>query len=120
METKRRFDKLTGGSLVEGFGMTETFVATHCNPIKGESREGSIGLPLPNVECRIVDAVSGEEEMPVGEIGELIIKGPTVMKGYWNMPTKPPMPCVMAGFSAATLPAWMKMATFTLKIAKKI
>ncbi len=88
METKRRFDKLTGGSLVEGFGMTETFVATHCNPIKGESREGSIGLPLPNVECRIVDAVSGEEEMPVGEIGELIIKGPTVMKGYWNMPTE--------------------------------
>ncbi len=88
METKRRFEELTGGNLVEGFGMTETFVATHCNPIKGESREGSIGLPLPNVESRIVDAVDGETDMPVGEIGELIIKGPTVMKGYWNMPTE--------------------------------
>jgi long-chain acyl-CoA synthetase len=88
METKRQFEKLTGGNLVEGYGMTETFVATHCNPIKGENREGSIGLPLPNVECRIVDAINGEKDMPMGEIGELIIKGPTVMKGYWNMPTE--------------------------------
>ena len=88
METKRQFEKLTGGNLVEGYGMTETFVATHCNPIKGENREGSIGLPLPNVECRIVDAINGEEDVPVGEIGELIIKGPTLMKGYWNMPTE--------------------------------
>jgi long-chain acyl-CoA synthetase len=88
METKREFEALTGGSLVEGYGMTETFVATHCNPIKGENREGSIGLPLPNVECRIVDAVDGEDDMPVGEIGELIMKGPTIMKGYWNMPTE--------------------------------
>lgn len=88
METKREFERLTGGNLVEGYGMTETFVATHCNPIKGENREGSIGLPLPNVECRIVDAVNGEEDMPVGEIGELIMKGPTIMKGYWNMPTE--------------------------------
>ncbi|PID86531.1 MAG: long-chain fatty acid--CoA ligase [Chloroflexi bacterium] len=88
METKRQFEKITGGSLVEGYGMTETFVATHCNPIKGENREGSIGLPLPGVECRIVDAINGEEDMPVGEIGELLLKGPTVMKGYWNMPTE--------------------------------
>ncbi|MBE2221811.1 MAG: long-chain fatty acid--CoA ligase [Anaerolineae bacterium] len=88
METKREFEKLTGGNLVEGYGMTETFVATHCNPIKGENREGSIGLPLPNVECHIVDAVEGENDVPVGEIGELIMKGPTIMKGYWNMPTE--------------------------------
>lgn len=88
METKRQFEKLTGGNLVEGYGMTETFVATHCNPIKGENREGSIGLPLPNVECRIVDAADGETDMAVGEIGELIMKGPTIMKGYWNMPTE--------------------------------
>lgn len=88
METKRRFEELTGGKLVEGFGMTETFVATHCNPIEGENREGSIGLPLPGVECRIVDAAEGEKDLPVGEVGELLIKGPTVMKGYWNMPTE--------------------------------
>ncbi|MBK8985469.1 MAG: long-chain fatty acid--CoA ligase [Chloroflexi bacterium] len=88
IETKRRFEELTGGKLVEGFGMTETFVATHCNPLRGENREGSIGLPLPGVECRIVDAVDGETDIPVNEIGELLIKGPTVMKGYWNMPTE--------------------------------
>lgn len=88
LETKRRFEELTGGKLVEGFGMTETFVATHCNPLQGENREGSIGLPLPGVEARIVDTVDGETEIPVGGIGELLLKGPTVMKGYWNMPTE--------------------------------
>ena len=88
LETKRRFEELTGGKLVEGFGMTETFVATHCNPLQGENRAGSIGMPLPGVESRIVDAVDGETEMPVGQIGELLLKGPTVMKGYWNMPTE--------------------------------
>jgi len=88
LETKRRFEELTGGKLVEGFGMTETFVATHCNPLNGENREGSIGLPLPGVESRIVDSIEGEQDLPVGAVGELLIKGPTVMKGYWNMPTE--------------------------------
>ncbi|MCA9875185.1 MAG: long-chain fatty acid--CoA ligase [Anaerolineales bacterium] len=88
LDTKRRFEELSGGKLVEGFGMTETFVATHANPINGENREGSIGLPLPSVECRIVDSIEGEKELPVGAVGELVIKGPTVMKGYWNMPTE--------------------------------
>ncbi len=88
VETKKRFEELTGGTLVEGFGMTETLVATHANPLKGENRAGSIGMPIPNVECRIVDAEMGEKDMPVGEIGELIIKGPMVMQGYWQMPTE--------------------------------
>ncbi|MCA9978179.1 MAG: AMP-binding protein, partial [Anaerolineales bacterium] len=88
IETKRKFEELTGGTLVEGFGMTETFVATHANPIQGENREGSIGLPIPNVECRIVNVEDGVTDMPVGESGELIIKGPTVMQGYWQMPTE--------------------------------
>ncbi len=88
VETKKRFEELTGGTLVEGFGMTETLVATHANPLKGENRPGSIGMPIPNVECRIVDADLGEKDMPVGEIGELIIKGPMVMQGYWQMPTE--------------------------------
>ncbi len=88
LETKRKFEELTGGSLVEGFGMTETFVATHANPINGVNKEGSIGLPLPNVESRIVDVESGENDMPVGEEGELIIKSPSVMQGYWQMPTE--------------------------------
>ncbi len=85
VETKHRFEKLTGGVLVEGFGLTESLVATHANPLKGENRAGSIGLPLPSIECRIVDAEAGVEDVPVGEIGELIIKGPTIMQGYWNM-----------------------------------
>lgn len=88
VETKMRFEELTGGTLVEGFGMTETLVATHANPIKGENRAGSIGMPLPDVECRIVDAELGEEVLPVGEIGELIIRSPSVMQGYWQMPTE--------------------------------
>ncbi|MFQ5435785.1 MAG: AMP-binding protein, partial [Anaerolineae bacterium] len=88
LETKRRFEELTGGKLVEGFGMTETFVATHANPINGVNKEGSIGVPLPNVECRIVDVDTGENDMPVGEEGEIIIKSPSVMQGYWQMPTE--------------------------------
>lgn len=84
LETKKRFEELTGGTLVEGFGMTETFVATHANPIKGVNKEGSIGIPIPNVESRIVDVNDGVTEMPVGAEGELIIKSPTVMQGYWN------------------------------------
>ncbi|MCP4427043.1 MAG: long-chain fatty acid--CoA ligase [Chloroflexi bacterium] len=88
VETKKRFEELTGGTLVEGFGMTETLVATHANPIKNENRAGSIGMPIPNVEARIVDADTGDRDMPVGEIGELIIKSPSVMQGYWQMPTE--------------------------------
>lgn len=84
LETKKRFEELTGGTLVEGFGMTETFVATHANPIKGVNKEGSIGIPIPNVESKIVNVDDGVTEMPVGEEGELIMKSPTVMQGYWN------------------------------------
>jgi len=87
-ETKQKFEQLTGGKLVEGFGLTEAHVVTHCNPIYGENREGSIGLPLSNVECRIVDPEAGVTEMEVGEIGELVIKGPNIMAGYWEMPTE--------------------------------
>ncbi|GAB4276139.1 MAG: long-chain fatty acid--CoA ligase [Candidatus Promineifilaceae bacterium] len=87
-DTKRRFEELTGGKLVEGYGLTEAHVATHANPVKGENRPGSIGLPLPNVECKIVDPTDGEKEMPVNEQGELIIKSPSIMQGYWQMPTE--------------------------------
>ncbi len=88
LETKQRFEELTGGKLVEGFGLTEAHVVTHCNPIYGENRAGSIGLPLSNVLCRIVDPEEGVEDMPIGEVGELVIKGPNIMQGYWEMPTE--------------------------------
>ncbi|MCI0394516.1 MAG: long-chain fatty acid--CoA ligase [Chloroflexi bacterium] len=88
LETKQRFEQLTGGKLVEAYGLTEAHVATHANPIYGENRPGSIGLPLPGVESRIVDPEDGGKEMPAGELGELIIRSPSVMQGYWNMPTE--------------------------------
>jgi long-chain acyl-CoA synthetase len=85
-ETKDRFEALTGGKLVEGYGLSEAPTATHCNPILGENRVGSIGLPLPDTDCKIVSLDDGETEMAPGEIGELIIHGPQVTKGYHNMP----------------------------------
>jgi long-chain acyl-CoA synthetase len=87
-ETKLKFESVTGGKLMEGYGLSEAPTATHCNPLHGENRTGSIGLPFPDVECRIVSLDDGETDMPVGEIGELAIRGPQVMKGYWNMPTE--------------------------------
>ncbi|MEZ4517112.1 MAG: long-chain fatty acid--CoA ligase [Chloroflexota bacterium] len=88
VDTKRRFEELTGGKLVEGYGLTEAHVATHANPVMGRNPEGSIGLPVPDVEVRIIDPTDGETEMPVGEIGELVMRAPTIMQGYWNMPNE--------------------------------
>jgi long-chain acyl-CoA synthetase len=87
-ETKDKFEALTGGKLVEGYGLSEAPTATHCNPLFGENRTGSIGLPLPDVECRIISLEDGVTVLEPGEIGELVIRGPQVMKGYHNMPTE--------------------------------
>jgi long-chain acyl-CoA synthetase len=87
VEIIRDFEKKTGSVIVEGFGMTESSPVTHVNPFAGGKRKaGSIGLPISNTESRIVDLNDGKTDLPVGEIGELIVKGPQVMKGYWNMP----------------------------------
>ena len=83
---KEAFDTLVGHEvLVEGYGLTETSPLTHANPVDG-AIGGSIGVPLPDTEARIFDADDGVEEMPLGEIGELTLRGPQVMKGYWNRP----------------------------------
>ncbi|MCJ7715679.1 MAG: AMP-binding protein, partial [Anaerolineales bacterium] len=87
-ETKETFEKLTGGGVYEGYGLSETPTATHCNPIFGENRTGSIGLPFPDVDAKIIDLDDEVTELEVGEIGELIIKAPQVFKGYHNMPTE--------------------------------
>src|SRR5258708_964511 len=79
------FGKLARGSLVEGYGLTEASPVTHSNPLKGERRVGSIGIPLPGTNARIVDLRTGET-LPPNEVGELLIRGPQVMQGYWNMP----------------------------------
>ena len=87
-ETKERFEALTGGKLVEGYGLSEAPTATHCNPLYGDIRSGSIGLPMSDVDCRIISLEDGITPLKPGEIGELCIKGPQVMKGYHNMPTE--------------------------------
>lgn len=87
-ETKCRFEELTGGTVMEGFGMSEAPTATHCNPLRGENRVGSIGLPFPDVECRIVSLDDEVTDVPVGEIGELVLRGPAMMTGYHNQPTE--------------------------------
>ncbi|HEX9028028.1 MAG TPA: long-chain fatty acid--CoA ligase, partial [Anaerolineales bacterium] len=87
-ETKDKFEALTGGKLFEGFGLSEAPTATHCNPMFGENPPGSIGLPLPDVDCRIISLDDEVTPLPAGEVGELVIQGPQVMKGYHNMPTE--------------------------------
>ena len=84
--TKQKFERLTGGRILEGYGLSEAPTATHCNPLQGENRLGSIGLPLPDVDAKIVSLEDGITEMPVGAPGELIIQSPQVMLGYHNMP----------------------------------
>ena len=83
MEVQEAFEKLTKGRLVEGYGLTEASPVTHVNPLEGIRKVGSIGVPIPNTDAKIVDLVT-REDLPAGEIGELVVKGPQVMQGYWN------------------------------------
>ncbi|WNQ13055.1 long-chain fatty acid--CoA ligase [Paenibacillus aurantius] len=85
LEVQERFESLTGGRLIEGYGLTESSPVTHANPIWEKRKVGSIGIPFPDTEARIVHPETDEEVAP-GEIGELTIRGPQVMKGYWNRP----------------------------------
>ncbi|MCF6247217.1 MAG: long-chain fatty acid--CoA ligase [Desulfobacula sp.] len=86
IEVINNFQEKTGSIIVEGFGLTESTPVTHINPFKGIRKQGSIGLPIPDTECRIVDLEDNTKEMPIGEPGELLIRGPQVMKGYLNKP----------------------------------
>ena len=81
-----RFEALTGSHIVEGFGLTETSPVTHVNPMGGLRKTGSIGIPFPDTDSKVVDLETGTRTLPAGEAGELLIKGPQVMAGYWNMP----------------------------------
>ncbi|GAB6171037.1 long-chain-fatty-acid--CoA ligase [Paradesulfitobacterium aromaticivorans] len=85
VEVQEKFERLTDGKLVEGYGLTEASPVTHSNPLAGMRKAGTIGLPFPDTECRIVDPVT-LEEVPMGEIGEMEVKGPQVMAGYWQRP----------------------------------
>jgi long-chain acyl-CoA synthetase len=85
-EVLKEFEKRTGATIIEGYGMTETSPTTHVNPLKGTRKIGSVGLALPNTDYKIVDIDDYTKILPVGEAGEIMIKGPQVMKGYWNKP----------------------------------
>ncbi|GIL15822.1 MAG: long-chain-fatty-acid--CoA ligase [Chloroflexota bacterium] len=85
-EVQTGFEMLTQGRLVEGYGMTESSPLTHANPLHGERRAGSIGVPVPSTDARIVDPENPDTVMPPGAVGELAIKGPQVFQGYWNRP----------------------------------
>jgi len=86
LEVINKFEKKTGSIIVEGFGLTESSPVTHVNPFRGRRKVGSIGVPLPHTECRVVDLEDSTREMPLGEPGELLIRGPQIMKGYLNKP----------------------------------
>jgi long-chain acyl-CoA synthetase len=85
-EVQQRFEKLTGATIVEGFGLSETSPITHANPLRGQRKIGSVGLPVCDTDARIVGVEDPDQELPVGEAGELALKGPQVMQGYWGRP----------------------------------
>jgi long-chain acyl-CoA synthetase len=86
-ELAKQFEAVTGAILFEGYGLTETSPVTHVNPTNKRDRKfGSIGLPIPDTICKIVDIETGKKEVPLGQTGEIAICGPQVMKGYWNKP----------------------------------
>jgi long-chain acyl-CoA synthetase len=88
VETHRKFVQMTGAKLVEGYGLTEAAPVTHVNPLFGEGKQkiGKIGIPITDVESKIVDLETGTRELGPGESGELILRGPQLMDGYYNQP----------------------------------
>ncbi|MBM3127551.1 MAG: long-chain fatty acid--CoA ligase [Chloroflexi bacterium] len=86
VEVQKKFQDLTGASLVEGYGLSESSPVLVANPVSKDNRIGTIGIPWPDTEVKIMDVDTGVKEMSVGEVGELVARGPQVMKGYWNRP----------------------------------
>lgn len=86
VEHLKQFTETTGVEICEGYGLTEASPVTHINPVMGLKKPGSIGIPLPGTDAKIVDMEVGTVEVPNGKAGELIVKGPQVMKGYWQKP----------------------------------
>jgi long-chain acyl-CoA synthetase len=86
VEVMEKFEARTGARIAEAYGMTEASSVTHVNPLKGQRKFGSIGVPIIGTDAKIVDTEDPTRELPQGEVGELMVKGPQVMQGYWNAP----------------------------------
>lgn len=86
VEIIKQFEEMTGAAILEGYGLSEASPVTHVNPIEGVRKPGSIGIALPGTDYKIMDIETGTQELDLGEEGELVVRGPQVMKGYWNMP----------------------------------
>ncbi|MGO4179753.1 long-chain fatty acid--CoA ligase [Paenibacillus sp. MCAF9] len=87
LEVQEKFEALTGGRLVEGYGLSESSPVTHANPVWEKRKIGTIGIPFPDTDAAVIDPESGET-LPSGQLGELIVRGPQVMRGYWNKPAE--------------------------------
>ena len=93
-DTKERFERATGGRIIEGFGMTESMMAAVITPVRGLYKPGAVGIPLPDVEIRVVDADTGTKKLPTCkaldscQVGEIIMRAPQLMKGYWKKPAE--------------------------------
>jgi long-chain acyl-CoA synthetase len=85
-ETKQRFETLTSGRIIEGYSLTEAMLACVCNPVRGQQKAGSVGLPLPDVELDIVDLDSGTRSLTAMEVGEVVLRAPQIMTSYWQKP----------------------------------
>jgi long-chain acyl-CoA synthetase len=87
-DTKTRFESMTGGRIVEGYGLTESMMALSVNPLRGPNKIGSVGMPLPDVQVRVFDSEEGTRVMRPNEIGEIALSAPQLMTGYWNRPNE--------------------------------
>ena len=116
---KDEFETNTGGRMIEGYGLTEAVTAIMANPYKGTHKLGSIGIPFPDVDVKIVAWMTATT-LPPGELGEIALRSPTVMLGYYKNPDETQKTIAeTAGSSPATLATWTKTATFTSPIARK-
>lgn len=86
VEVMSKFEEVTKAEIIEGYGLTEASPVTHLNPLKGRRKAGSIGIPMPGTDAAIVDMEGGVAPVPAGKLGELVVRGPQVMLGYWNRP----------------------------------
>jgi long-chain acyl-CoA synthetase len=106
--------------VLQGYGLTEASPVTHLNPVEqGRIKLDSVGVAVPNQEQKIVDLETEERELEVGEIGELYVKGPHIMKGYWKAPEETARSCAMVGWQRVILPAWTAKAMSTSSTARK-